>query len=604
MILVRIRKYANLQNVQHIATSWKVASDKAMTDIIDEKPNSNMLELYYSNIEVPDGVTYYVQARRHFNQSNMDYDVEPIAVSNNDQAYNNMLFQEDSYIEEPYVVINRDELMNNDDATLTFKTSKFRSSYDKHKATHYIILDSNNEVIFTRMNETQHLTSLEIPNSWEYRNRNKVTFMAIHVGASGMESKVGKKVLFFNRDINWKFDKNIVSVEPNIDLTLTFIPLNDTPVDIRRVELITPTTGEIVLTFDQFPITEFTIPWNLLLEDISYDLKITYISNAQRITTTKRLTTANYNNLVIRDPEFTYKNTIITKSLDAFYIPNNLHVEMMYNGNLLIPKETKRLDIYRWDSVNKELIKTTKSADGIRLLSDNIKNTLVKPFTRGLILIDTLNDDLKPTFLLYRYNLKDNTFTLLSTVPRLDETESLGGTGSFVQTDFKTLYYLAVGTNKLRRYNIETKTIEDMLDIPLENMTKGILLRSRSGRLFICNSSKYEAVMYNIKSNKVTEGYQFGPESFINKTLKSVQLMNGSSLVFFSGDDANSTNGSFQYYNIEKGNFIATTQKFTDKHPPKTSLFMNTGEVVLLESYDFEDNQGRLSHKAEMYLYS
>ena len=118
MIIVKIRKYVQVEGFEHISTTWKVASDKSMQNVIEVVERSDMVELFYSDIVVPDGVTYYVQATRHFNASNMDYSIEPIPVVNNDQAYNNLLFQEDSYIETPYVSINRDELMNNDQATL------------------------------------------------------------------------------------------------------------------------------------------------------------------------------------------------------------------------------------------------------------------------------------------------------------------------------------------------------------------------------------------------------------------------------------------------------------------------------------------------------
>lgn len=604
MILVKIRKYASVAGVTHESTSWKVATDEAMTNILESKERTNMLELYFSTIEVPPNVTYYVQARRHFNLPHMDYDVEPIAVSNNNQKYDNMLLASDSFIEEPYIKINRDELMDNDDATLTFKTSKIKSNVDKHLATHYFILDHNDNVIFSKLYETENLTSLEIPNSHEYRDKNKIKFVAIHVGATGIESKPGILTMYFNRDLNWEFDKNISGIEPRVDFTVGFKPLNDSKVDVRIVEVKNPNNGELILKFEGVPLESFTIPWTLLTENITYQLDITYVNNSQRIKTTKMLTTASYNNLIIRDESYIYQNTLMGVPLKSFYIPNNLHIEAMYNGNILVPKETKRLDIFRWDSVNKEIIKTTGEAEGIKLPGDSVADTCVKVLSRSLILIDTLNDIKKPVFMLYRYNLGSNNFTLLQTLERKDEHTPLGKTNSMVQFDINTIYYIPVGMNKLRKYDLVTNTVTDLVDNMIDGMDKGLLIRSRSNRLFICNGPTYEAVVYNIYTNKIVPGYNYSPETFINKESKVVQLYNGSTLIFLSRDENHDqSKGVYQYYDYTNGKLIRTKNTYNDKMVPSTSIFLNTGEVVLLHNYVVEDELGRPMHDAQMYLY-
>lgn len=604
MILVKIRKYAAVAGVVHESTSWKVATDENMTNVIEYKERTNMLELYFSTIEVPPDVTYYVQARRHFNLPHMDYDVEPIPVSNNNQKYDNMLLESDTYIEEPYIKINRDELMDNDDATLTFKTSKFKSNVDKHLATHYFVMDHNDNVIFSKLYETEHLTSLEIPNSYEYRNKNKVKFVAIHVGATGIESKPGILTMYFNRDINWEFNKNINSIEPRVDFTVGFKPIGDSKVDIRIVEVKNPNNGELVLRFEGVPLESFTIPWNLLTENISYLLEITFINNAQRIKTTKMLTTASYNNLIIRDEKFIYQNTLSSTKLESFYIPNNLHIEAMYNGNILVPKETKFLDIFRWDSTRQEIIKTTSEAEGIKLPGDSIADTCVKVLSRSLILIDTLNDEKKPIFMLYRYNLGSNTFTLLNTCVRTDEHTPLGKTNAIVQIDINTLYYIPVGMSKLKKYNLVTNTVTNVLDNIIDGMDKGLLLRSRSNRLFICNGPTFEAVVYNIHTVKLIAGYNYSPETFINKESKVVQLFNGSSLIFLSRDETHDqSKGVYQYYDYNTGKLIRTKNTYTDNLVPSTSIFLNTGEVLLLHNYVVEDELGRPMHDAQLYVY-
>lgn len=604
MILVKIRKFSPIVGVTHESTSWKVATDEAMTNVIEYKERTNMLELYFSTIEVPPGVTYYVQARRHFNLPHMDYDVDVVAVSNNNQQYDNMLLESDSYIEKPYININRDELMDNDDATLTFKTSKFSSNVDKHLATHYFILDHNDDVIFSRLYETEHLTSIEIPNSFEYRNKNRIKFVAIHVGSTGIESKPGILTMYFNREVNWEFDKNISGIEPRVDFTVGFKPIGDTKVDIRIVEVKNPNNGDVVLKFEGVPLESFTIPWTLLTENITYALDVTFINNSQRIKTTKMLTTASYNNMILRDEDYVYQNILTSENIESFYIPNNLHIEAMYNGNILVPKETKRLDIFRWDNDRKEIIRTTDVAEGILLPGDSISYTCVKVISRSLILLDTMSDKGKPIFMLYRYNLGSNNFTLLQTLIRQDETTPLGKTNAIVQTDINTLYYIPIGMNMLKKYDLTTNTVTVVADNLLENMTKGLLLRARSNRLFICNGGTFEAVNYNVSTNKVIQGYTYLPESFINKESKVVQLFNGSSLIFLSDDpDHDQSNGVFQYYDYSTGKFIRTKFTYKEGLIPSTSILLNTGEVALLHNYIVEDEVGRPLHDTQFYFY-
>lgn len=603
MIIVKIRKYVQVEGFEHISTTWKVASDKSMQNVIEVVERSDMVELFYSDIVVPDGVTYYVQATRHFNASNMDYSIEPIPVVNNDQAYNNLLFQEDSYIETPYVSINRDELMNNDQATLTFKTSKFRSTYDKHKATHFLILDHNDKIIFSKMYETENLTALDIPNSYEYRNKTKITFIAIHVGISGMESMPGRKVIYFNRDVNWEFDKNMSRVEPNVDFTVGFIPVDNTTIDIRQVELLHPKTGDIVLRFDQYPITSITIPWDLLPEDVVYNIKVTYIYNGQRVSTIRQLKTANYNNMIIPDEKFIYQNKITPKTLSSFYIPNNIHAEMMYNGNWLLPSNHKKLTLYRWDKVKQKLIKTKNEAKGINLPSSKISDMSIRVLSRAIILIDCYNEENQPTFLLYRYNLKTDDFTLLSSVTREDEKVCTGGSNAVVQTDIKTIYYIPYGTSKLRRYNIDKKTVEDVaVDIPLKNLTKAILIRGRANRLFISNGEDYQACVYNTHTGNLVTGYQFGPVTFLNKPLKVVQLINGNSLIFPT-TKIDMSKGCFEYYDLLKGTFIIGKDQFEADHIPNITLVTTSGEIILGISYETLLSSGVLSREFKMYIY-
>lgn len=601
MIVVKIRKYVDVADVQHIATTWVVASDREMTNVLELKERSTtMLELFFSPLEVPKGFKYYVRATRHFNQENMDYDMEPIEVVNVDKKYTNMIFQGDNYIEEPFLSVSKFEIMDNDDALLTIKTSKFKSNYDKHKATHWLVLDEEDNVIYANMNDTKNLTSIEIENSYQFRNKNKVTFVAIHVGHSGMESAPGREVVYFNKEVNWYIDRSILSIDPGMDFTFKFLTLSDN-MDIRSVIITYPVSNDIIYSNTDSPITEVTIPLHVLKENTQYNMFVTSICDGNRVTTSLRLSTSSYNNMIIRDENYIYKNIFKYRFQQRIYMPPNVNLSAMYNGNILVPTIIKNLNIYRW---NNGLIKTTATAVGIRLPSEYIDNMLVKPISRALVLIDCYNENRHPTFLLYRYNLKSNDFTLLNTLTRDDELHPIGINGSYIFPEYNRMVYIPYGKNMIREYHIDNNVVTTLKLNPLEDMTKGLIIQGRLNRAFVCNGSDHNAVMFNLFNKNVTTGYQFYPPSFINKDIRAIPLINGNTLVYSADPTMHNIDGNVMFYDYNKARFIMTSDRFPKDKMPNSSIFLDNGEVVLYYVGNGTNEQGGVFHTLDQYLYT
>ena len=156
---------------------------------------------------------------------------------------------------------------------------------------------------------------------------------------------------------------------------------------------------------------------------------------------------------------------------------------------------------------------------------------MVKPISRTRLLIDQLDENGKPHFMIYDYDPATAKFTLKHNVKRDSETACMGKTGAVVQVSNSEVIYNPIGTNEIKKLNILTGEITNYDDIPLEEITKGILIRCKDNRVFIGNGVDYQAVIFNSTNGDYTTGYSFGPSNFINKTVLTVPMLNGDTLI-------------------------------------------------------------------------
>ena len=360
-------------------------------------------------------------------------------------------------------------------------------------------------------------------------------------------------------------------MDRTINCQVVFTPIDkDKPMNIFKVTLLDyateRTVAELARTGDSF-----LIPFYYLKEGVKYKLCIyAYDTDLRYSNVYKELQVANLTNTAVRDPNYKYLDKIEEKKSYNSTLPNNpIHSEALYNMQVLIPKADKTVHI--WDSNDINLQDSLGVADGLKVLSTNPIYTLIKPITKGLIMLDTPNENGKPTFLLYKYNNFDSTFEFVNSLTRDDETICLGKTNAIVQMSTTKFIYNPIGTNKLKIWDIETNTIDNSLqEIPLEGITKGLLLRMGNNSVLVCNGTTYESKIYDYEAKAYRDGITFGPNSYVNADLRTFNLINGNTLIVKTSKIENDTDSSCMVFDYKSVKFLPSTIRFDQAFPDIT----------------------------------
>ena len=533
MIIVKIRKWKVINDLEHTSTTWEIATDENFENIVETHRESDMLELLFSTIEVPKDTSYWVRAKRHFNSSGVDYWLNPVKVTNMEESYGNMLMQKDSKIQQPYVYITGKEILSSN-KTITIQASKFHSNVDQHQSTSWFVFDGRDTLLWSSINDKANLESIVAPNLPIYKNKTKLKFVVIYKGITGVESKAGVLTINNAGKVNYEIESVLNNIRPLEDLVIKFKPILDTqPIGITNLYLTDysnpdSVVKELVIESDN----KVTLPWYYFKEGSKYNLKIVANVNGVVIIQNKVITVEDSLDFNVKDPNYEYKNEIIESETYDVIVPEGIYVEALVGNIILIPSiKHDKVIVHGYNKEQQILTSTKVFADGISLISDNIEGYMVKPISRTRLLIDQLDENGKPHFMIYDYDPATAKFTLKHNVKRDSETACMGKTGAVVQVSNSEVIYNPIGTNEIKKLNIITGEITNYDDIPLEEITKGILIRCKDNRVFIGNGVDYQAVIFNSTNGDYTTGYSFGPSNFINKTVLTVPMLNGNTLI-------------------------------------------------------------------------
>lgn len=579
MILISLKPWQKIEGIKHVKTKWRVSDSANMENILESAESSTMLERYFSHIYIPVGATYYVEATRVFDDGS-ETKLDPIPSTNYGSDKSSMLLQDDVVIDTPFVYVNKEDIISND-STLTIRTSQFRCNGDDHAFTHWIIRDSAGEILYTKLYDRINKTSITVPNAASWKEKTTLEFIAIHGSNTSIESPAGKSVISLTSSYNFEISGGISWVEPLRDYEVVFKIVDPThDIGIFKVELLDYATEQVMDVLERNG-NNFLIPWYYLKENMKYKLGIyAYDTNLIYGKVIKALHVASLSNTIIKDSSYVYSNKLEESSITGKplnMLPNlNIHSEVLYNNKILMPNPDKTCS--EWLSVEKTLTNSEVKADGILLPTDNYENMLIRPITKGLILIDMLNGLNQPVFLLYTYNNHNNTYTLQHTIVRDDETTPLGKTNSILQISSTEFIYNPVGTNKLRLFNISTNSITNLEDIPLENLTNGILIRTNNDSILIANGKDYTTKLYNYTTKAYTDGFNFGPNSFIGAELRTVVLVNGDTAIIKLSEDE-SSDPNMIYFDYSKNAFVEDASLVFKKGVPTLTCTCVDGHI-------------------------
>ena len=579
MIWCKLKKWQSIEGLQHSSTSWKVCSDKAGNQILKQWDKSNMLEFLFWDVELPPDVTYYVFAKRHFSTNVLDVWSDPIPVMNQSVEYSNILHKEDTEIEIPTIFINKEDIIKEGASNFPFRVSKFRSNNDQHKYTSYLILDQSDNILFSRMLEQKNLTEIQVPCDYKFTIAKQLKFIAIQGGVSGLESPIARKFIEMGVDHNFEILTNISNVLAKQELIVKFGKIKqEGELGILQVELLEYSQDSVLESLKLNDQNEIKIPWYLLQENSRYRLRITIKDDMVDFRYVYRtIQVENYTNSILRSLGTEMNNKLEKSTMNNFIIPNGFHSEALFNKKIILPKNGGGCAVY---SIGDKDNIITNSPKDINLGLDNNNDLWIRPLNKERILIDGIKNG-KATFLIYSYNTYTEEYTLVKSIKRDDETIALGKTNNILQISPDEFIYNPVGTNKLKKLNINTDAITNLAEIPLEGITKAVLIRVDNNRMYIVNGTTYHSCMYNIADNTFGLGYSYGPNEYINKDTKSIPLINGSTLlVKLTHENTDDDKSSIQYFNWKASRLENTKLGFKGNTIGST-LLLYSGVVLL-----------------------
>lgn len=595
MLVTSITPWETLNGVEQIATTWKVANDEEMTNIIYENTNSNRNTMYvlFAFITIPKDQTVWVQALRHFNDGNIDYAMDPIPMSNIEDDISAMLQQPDIFIDTPMISVNEAELKDMSLGYFTVKTSRYRGNYSAHLFTTWIIKDEEDNVLWTSIRDEVNLREIKVNKDISLMGKNKLIIYAIHGTNNSIESKPGRAYIILGK-LNFKIISDLNNVLSQTNYTLRIERLDNTePSYITRIALRNLTETETIWeTSIEEEIEEVVIPWYALGNNSKYVVAITATNSIGMFVEYKKLLETRIDKLVDITNIYNECNFNLRKiENNNVMIGNTFNTIELLDRSILVPNgnELKR---YHYDYNTSVLTASSNVANGVILPSINNENMFIKYLENNYMLVDALNEDGKPTFQVYYHNLSNNTFSLLQTVVRDHEIEPIGITNAIVQISPYVFIYLPFNGTSLYKYDIRKSSIEKLSNIPLTNKEEdddsdnsslpryGLLIKINNNRLLVLSGDTFLTQVYNVKGNYFVEGITVSPGSFIGRPLRTVQLLNGSTLIYKTKYREDDNEISMLYFNYVTSRIERLSIQFDKDRFPTGSISLANGDTL------------------------
>lgn len=596
MITANIAPWTETNGIKQIGTTWTIAYDEEMTDVIFKKYYTDISNMYVlmAFIEVQADQTVWVQATRHFNNGNLDYAMKPIPKLNIKEKISAQLQQEDIFIDTPMVTVNEAELKDISLGYFTVKTSKYRGNYSSHLYTNWIVKDEEDNVVLVSLKDETNLREFRINKDVSLMGKNKLTVYAIHGTNNTVESKPGKAYVVLGK-LNFNIISELNNVLPQTNYPLRIKKVDDnSPSNITRIAITNITETETMWeTQIEDEVEEVIIPWYVLFPNTKYTIVITATNSIGMFVEYKKQLVTRGDKLVDVTNIYTQCNFNLRKieNNNTLLKPRFSTVELL-DRSILIP-DGNTLVKYHYNYDTDKLTKGDSIAEGVILPSDNNKNMYIKYLENNFLLVDGLNEDNKPTFQVYYHNMSNNTFSLLNTVVRDHEVEPIGITNAIVQITDYEFVYLPFNGDALYKYDIRKNEVEKLSAIPDENNTVeknddtatkpryGLLIKVNSNRLLVVAGDTFQTHTYSIKGNYFIPGITISPGSFIGRPLQTRQLLNGSTIIYKTNYNDDDKEISMLYFNYVESKIERLSIQFDKDRFPTGSIGLANGDTLL-----------------------
>lgn len=543
-----------LKNMKHIKTIWTLATDDTFQNVLVSSTTDIHLNYFTADVNIPEGVTYYLKATRIMDNGE-EVDTSTIELTSKDSDRENVILQNDIYVDTPTVYVEEDDITLGNEITVT--TSKFRSNGDYHAYTHWFILDSTNKVIFRSIFDKENLTSILINNEAQvYGRKSKLTFRAIHGTGVGIESMAGNTTVILDH-ANFEIISPMHNVQPYKDIVLKFKILDPNfrmgvnKVTVYDTSVNSPLQRELYILDNTL-----VIPWWFAKYGATLILEMDIIDKEDNPTTIyRRVTVGDYGYSYIIDKTKTYSKRITTYSMeesekaDFFYIPNNYYGEFLHNGLMPIPHLGDKY-LHSYEMVDDKL-HHVGIFKGIELdPNDTKENMLVKRIGDDKVLISKTMKDEDGNDIhrieIYRYNLNSDKYSLYKKGILRDEVVGLGITGNCVQLDSSKIMYVPGYLDQLKLVDVDTMEVttlsnnipnitsirKSQLEGEKPHIITPIILPLKDRRMWIAGGYTNGSVTYDKDTNKFQDSMYWEFSTFKNNRLGTVRLFNGDYLIY------------------------------------------------------------------------
>lgn len=544
-IVITLEPWPDDSPVSHDSTKFYIKDpDK---NIVAEDTITGLL--YIKEIDIPIGETYYVVAERQFSLKDLEYDISNInylsdeyAVTNNEGEISNMLLSKPVIIEQPVIFFNKKDMIDSNDY-INIKSSSYRGSGDGHTHTHWVLI-ADKEIVFTSLKDNINKTSINIDKSI-LKNKSKLEIVCIHC-SNNIESMIARLNIRFN------------SLNFVLSSKLTNIPLTNYEITIDKLD----NTKKMRLT----------------KVNISHDKELlkSYLISTDRDTLniyiqSSLIESGRYLNIDLYgydDNATLGKKSYILQPIDISY-EDNINKDYVYKNKYTnnIVDNLLPLGLVT-DNIGDNIYVPTYSGFNICNVTENGDFTVLK-YIPGLshlgkkdnlfikynndntVLIDCLDTNDNPTFMVYQHDIVLDTYIFKHMISRDDEISTMAELNSIEQIDKDNFIYSVNGSNELKIYNKSNNSITNLKPIPLTNVNSSTIIKMDDNNLLVIPNKDHQTFIYNIKKNEYTNAMSIPYQELIGKEIKKIDLVNGDKILITNNNTEDSKLGYFAIKNYE-----------------------------------------------------
>lgn len=582
LIIRKIKEFPTINGLEHINTSWVLSYDKESNDVITEISNSVEYKHHFEyDLSIPVDDILYLKAIRHFNDPNAEYESELMTIRFLEKEYSNMIHTEETVIDEPIVVINKDDILN-DKETFTINTSMFRCNNDGHTHTHWFIIDNNKKIMFKSMYNTVNKTSIEVNKDKSYIGMDNLTIVAIHC-SNNKESPIGKTELSFN-NFNFTLNKDIYNVIKTHDFKLRISKIEEhKPNLIQKIELLN-TDNILLKLYETNEPNEINIPTTLLQEQDKYlfiDIYAYGITGSlnklrYRLDLVDDLIDDNYDSNI---PFFGNNITLVNDDFPS-EISNHQATRQLINGDIpILLRNKNKLSKFRYSNEG-ELYDTGMYIDGIDIPNTN-KDIFIQQVYIDTILVDTYNNEDKPTFMLFKKINNVSPYVHIDSLIRPNETKTVGYNNSIIRWNDNEYMYVTNTSSSLLKLDINTMSRTEVTEVPLDMSSGAIIAKLNNGNILIISKFDFKSKIYSIKDDIFLEGVSINPGSFVNQDLKAVRLLNNDVAIFKINKSEGDVDNDIMILDQKELKLKHIDYKFNTMSNPSTTIELLNSTVFM-----------------------